>query len=239
MSAVQAAVQRTGMEVIDFNGENFAEIDSADGYILINSPADDNPATNATFSSFLSTLQLQSTRGKPVLAIGTGAHILLKTGLIPGLEDQRVGIRLEKNPQPTSPEPLSLAVKFRLSADYQYNAFTRYLTPSHILTATVTTSAGCFVIPPGLLLEMEAQGLNVFCYCDARGEIKPTADINPTGSIHNIAAVANKAGNIMAMIPHPEHTLDGDAIFLSMRDHIASGFVAQLAPLYYWPRSFS
>ena len=60
--------------------------------------------------------------------------------------------------------------------------------------------------------------------------------INPNGSINNIAAISNKAGNVMAMMPHPERTINGDAIFHSMRDYIAEGRIEQTVPLYYYPR---
>jgi phosphoribosylformylglycinamidine synthase len=43
---------------------------------------------------------------------------------------------------------------------------------------------------------------------------------NPNGSMHNLAAVCNSKGNVMAMMPHPERTESGDAIFSSMKDFI-------------------
>ncbi len=52
----------------------------------------------------------------------------------------------------------------------------------------------------------------------------------------NIAAISNKAGNVMAMMPHPERTTNGDAIFQSMRDYIAEGHMNKCRPLHYYPR---
>ncbi len=109
----------------------------------------------------------------------------------------------------------------RLTDRYQFNAFTRFLTPNHVLHIPVAHGEGRFVIPPALLLEMQTQGLNVFQYCDETGEIVDEFPINPNGSMNNIAAISNKAGNVMAMMPHPERTTNGDSIFLSMRDYIA------------------
>jgi phosphoribosylformylglycinamidine synthase len=43
---------------------------------------------------------------------------------------------------------------------------------------------------------------------------------NPNGSMYNLAAVCNPAGNVMAMMPHPERTENGDAIFSSMKEFI-------------------
>jgi phosphoribosylformylglycinamidine synthase len=123
----------------------------------------------------------------------------------------------------------------RLADGYQLNAFTRRLSPKNILSVPVAHGEGRFVIPPALLLEMQANGLNIFQYCDATGNIIDEFPINPNGSINNIAAVSNKAGNVMAMMPHPERTPNGDAIFQSMADYIASGYVQRVTPLHYMP----
>ena len=45
----------------------------------------------------------------------------------------------------------------------------------------------------------------------------------PDVAIKNIAAICNGAGNVMAMMPHPERTKNGDAIFTSMREYIENG----------------
>jgi phosphoribosylformylglycinamidine synthase len=125
----------------------------------------------------------------------------------------------------------------RLTDHFQYNAFTRFLTPKTILPVSVAHSEGRFVIPPGLLAEMQVQGLGLFQYCDADGRIIDAFPVNPNGSVQNIAAVSNKAGNVMAMVPHPERTPHGDAIFNSMREHIAKGHAGQVTPLHYQPRT--
>jgi phosphoribosylformylglycinamidine synthase len=46
---------------------------------------------------------------------------------------------------------------------------------------------------------------------------------NPNGSMYNLAAVCNPAGNVMAIMPHPERNKNGDAIFSSMKDFIENG----------------
>ena len=43
-------------------------------------------------------------------------------------------------------------------------------------------------------------------YVDAAGE--PTATANPNGSLANIAGVANARGNVMGLMPHPEHAVE-------------------------------
>ena len=127
-------------------------------------------------------------------------------------------------------------VNMRVSDEYQRNAFTRHLTVKDILHVPVAHGEGRFVMTEALLQEIEKQGLNVFQYCAADGKIIDSFPVNPNGSLKNIAAISNKAGNIMAMMPHPERTKNGDAIFQSMRDYIAEGRVENTVPLYYYPR---
>jgi len=42
----------------------------------------------------------------------------------------------------------------------------------------------------------------VFRYCDEGGRV--VAGANPNGSLHNIAGIINKRGNVLGMMPHPE-----------------------------------
>src|SRR3990167_8603453 len=130
-------------------------------------------------------------------------------------------------------------VHMRLSHDYQRNAFTRHLNTKSILHVPVAHAEGRFVMSEALWQEIEVQGQSVFQYCDAEGNIIDHFPVNPNGSLHNIAAISNKAGNVMAIMPHPERTLAGDPIFQSMRDYIADKHVEKTIPLHYYPRRAS
>src|SRR5690606_22481323 len=105
-----------------------------------------------------------------------------------------------------------------------------------ILTIPIAHAQGRFVMSEALLDEIKIQGLHVFQYCNAAGEIMDEFPVNPNGSMANIAALSNKRGNVMAMMPHPERTPNGDAIFQSMRDYIAEQQHTATLPLYYYPR---
>lgn len=186
-------------------------------------------------------IKAQSELGKPILGICNGAQILVETGLVPGLENNKVGMVLAENKRVDHDKILGTGfynawINMRLSDEYQRNAFTRYLTPKNILHVPVAHGEGRFVLTEALLQEVMTQGLNVFQYCDKEGEIIERFPINPNGSIRNIAAISNKVGNVMAMMPHPERTGNGDPIFISMRDYIQHGHVQVTVPLYYYPR---
>lgn len=51
-----------------------------------------------------------------------------------------------------------------------------------------------------------------------------------------IAGIANKMGNVLALLPTLLETQQTDLIFQSMRDYIRAGYVQQVAPLNYYPR---
>ncbi len=79
---------------------------------------------------------------------------------------------------------------------------------------------GRFLIPEDLLNEMIKNNQTLFRYCDSNGGTENEFPTNPNGSIYNLAAVCNPAGNVMAIMPHPERTKEGDVIFSSMKEYI-------------------
>ena len=82
---------------------------------------------------------------------------------------------------------------------------------------------GRFIIPNELLRQMIDNDQTIFRYCDNDGIINDEFPTNPNGSLYNLAAVCNPAGNVMAIMPHPERTENGDAIFSSMKEFIEKG----------------
>lgn len=227
------AVARAGMEPVEYLLNDLkAELASCAGYVIVGQAMQSSVA-EVLPSTFISTLKLQSDSGKPVLGIGSGAQFLTEFGLVPGIAGHGVGIRITASSTQSVP---AASAYMRLTDDYQYNAYTRQLAPRTILPVLLDGIYGCFSIPPGLLAEMRVQGLNLFQYCDAQGKISTDFPVNPYDSIDNIAAVSNKMGNVLAMVPHIERTIDGDVIFASMRAYIEKGHVESVAPLHYFPR---
>jgi phosphoribosylformylglycinamidine synthase subunit PurQ / glutaminase len=56
------------------------------------------------------------------------------------------------------------------------------------------------------LKELEDKNLIPFKYCDENGIINE--EINPNGSLNNIAGIFNDKKNILGMMPHPERMVD-------------------------------
>lgn len=241
------AVKRAGMEPIEFlwNGPR-EKLTEFDGYIIVGGFSYEDRSRAGAIAALDPIMQIikqQSELGKPILGICNGAQILVETGLVPGLESNKLALSLTDNKRIQKGQVLGTGyynawINMRLTDNYQYNAFTRCLTPKTILQIPVAHGEGRFVIPPALLAEMQENGMNVFQYCDEQGKIIDEFPINPNGSINNIAAISNKAGNVMAMMPHPERTTQGDAIFQSMHEYIKEGYKQKVVPMHYYPRQY-
>ncbi len=71
-----------------------------------------------------------------------------------------------------------------------------------VLRIPISHYDGCYYADGETLAELEANGQVVLRYSTAEGEI--TDEANPNGSLHNIAGITNRAGNVLGMMPHPE-----------------------------------
>ncbi|MBA3535087.1 MAG: phosphoribosylformylglycinamidine synthase I [Tatlockia sp.] len=222
------ALKRAGMEPVEFLwNESLDKLRSLDGYVIIGGFSYEDRSRAgiiAALDPVMQEIKAQSEKGKPVLGICNGAQILVESGLVPGLESN-LCLALTENKRIVEGKIIGTGfynawTTMRLTSKHQHNAFTRHLSPSDLIHLPIAHAEGRFLIPDELLQELEKEGLNLFQYCDAEGEISNNFPINPNGSAGNIAAISNKAGNVMAMMPHPERTTNGDPIFKSMRDYI-------------------
>lgn len=239
------AVKRSGMQPEEFlwNAPKERLADYA-GFVIVGGFSYEDRSRAgiiAALDPIMQTLKQQSALGKPILGICNGAQILVETGLVPGLENNALGMVLTENKRVQNGKVLGTGfyntwVNMRLSDHYQLNAFTQCLKPNTVLSIPVAHGEGRFIIPPVLFAEMQRNGQTVFQYCDETGNIIPEFPTNPNGSMDNLAAVSNKMGNVMAMMPHPERTIQGDPIFQSMRQYIEKGYVQQVNPMHYKPR---
>jgi phosphoribosylformylglycinamidine synthase subunit PurQ / glutaminase len=132
-----------------------------------------------------------------VLGVCNGFQILCEAGLLPGA--------LRPN---ASLEFVCRDVVVRVErAD---TAFTARCRAGQRLMIPVKHGDGCWFAPPDLLDELERGEQLVLRY--ERGD-------NPNGSIADVAGVVNANGNVMGLMPHPEHAIDpllgsGDGAFI-------------------------
>ena len=152
--------------------------------------------------------------GKPILAIGEASQILLDSGLVPGVENYKAVVKLEGN--------YNEQVQLQLAQNFQRNAFTHYVTPDDEWSFPLT-GAKYFILPQALALEVEHQGLGVWKYLT-------------NTEATSFAALANKNGNVLAMLPEIYANDMGLNILTSMHYYLEHSKFVPLSPLYYYPR---
>ena len=238
------AVRAAGMEAEEFLwNEDHAKLTGYDGYFIIGGFSYEDRSRAGIIASqdpVMRVINEESKKGKPVLGICNGAQILVETGMVPGLENDAVGMALAVNKRVSEGHILGTGfynawTYMKLDADPTSTAFTRTLQKGDMLHVPIAHGEGRFLMPEGLLAEMKLNDMTPFRYCDKGGNISEDFPTNPNGAVCNLAAVTNTGGNVMAMMPHPERTTNGNPIFTSMRDYIESEQAIDLSPLSYTP----
>ena len=152
--------------------------------------------------------------GKPLLGLCNGAQVLVETGLIPGLKDARtkfgtnsvgkVQMALAPNTNPLVSGYYDAWVYIK-AVNSKNNAFNKFYEKNEIIKIPIAHGEGRFTTKDKALIEqLEKNKQITFKYCDEKGSIINKFPINPNGAVNNMAAISNKEGNIMAMMPHPE-----------------------------------
>jgi len=223
------ACRRVGLNPVEFLwNESAKKLSDFNGYVIVGGFAYEDRSRAgviAALDPIMKRIKIEAEKGKPVLGICNGAQILVESGLVPGLDGHRVGVALTDNKRVKGGHIIGVGyyntwVNLKLSAPSYRCAFTRQLSTDDIINIPLAHGEGRFIIPDKLLEKMIANDQTVYRYCDDDGNVVDEFPTNPNGSMHNLAAVCNPAGNVMAMMPHPERTENGDAIFSSMKDFI-------------------
>jgi len=164
----------------------------------------------ARFSPIMKAVKKYSDDGGLVLGICNGFQILVEADLLPGL--------LIKN------NCLHFLCRYLyLKVENNSTPYTHLCEKEQVLKIPIAHGEGNYYVDKNTLRELIKNNQIVLRYCDAKGEI--TTEANPNGSIYNIAAVCNKRGNVLGMMPHPERCVedclgsaDGKYIFNSILD---------------------
>ena len=228
------AVRRAGMEPVPFLwNEPQEKLKNCDGCIIIGGFSYEDRGRAGIIASLdpiMKVVQQISAQGKPVLGICNGAQILVESGLVPGIVGYQVGMALTMNKRIAYYNDW---IYVKPTEQQTHSAFLRFLDPEQPIHIPAAHAEGRFVLAERLLDKLRSKDVGMLQYCDNKGQTKHEFPINPNGSEYNLAAVCNIAGNVMAIMPHPERTTNGDAIFNSMREYIAEQQYPPSAPLFF------
>jgi phosphoribosylformylglycinamidine synthase subunit PurQ / glutaminase len=133
----------------------------------------------ARFSPATAAVRQFAAAGGLVLGICNGFQILCEAGLLPGVLLRNESLRF-------------VCRDVRLSVERDEVPFTRRCTAGQRLVLPVKHGDGRYLPPPDL-----DPAQVVLRYLD-----------NPNGSVDRIAGVCNEAGNVLGLMPHPEHAVD-------------------------------
>jgi phosphoribosylformylglycinamidine synthase len=149
----------------------------------------------ARFAPVLGAVRQFADRGGPVLGICNGFQILCEAGLLPGALIRNRSLRF-----------VCRVVNVRVETTS--TPITSESQRGDVLQIPVKHGEGQFVCSDEELRRLQAEELIVFRYVTPEGEVD--GDANPNGSRDAIAGVRNDRGNVVGMMPHPEHAVDPD-----------------------------
>jgi phosphoribosylformylglycinamidine synthase len=141
------------------------------------------PGALAALSPVMRGVRAHAAAGRPVLGICNGFQVLTEAGLVPGVLRPNASLKFRCH-------DVALTVE-------RESPWLPGCAPGDELSIPMKHHDGCWFADQAQLAELEAAGQVLLRYRE-----------NPNGSVGSVACVCNEAGNVAALMPHPEHAVE-------------------------------
>ncbi len=133
----------------------------------------------------MQTIIEKANQGLPVLGICNGFQVLVESHLLPG------GLIRNENQH-------FICRDQKLIVENVDTAWTNQFTLGEEITIPLKNGEGGYIADEETLKRLEGENLITFRY----------SEVNPNGSMNNIAGLRNERGNVVGLMPHPEHAVE-------------------------------
>jgi phosphoribosylformylglycinamidine synthase I len=138
----------------------------------------------ARFAPIMNAVTRFAAEGGLVLGTCNGFQILCEAGLLPGVLRANASLRF-------------ICRDVAVRVERTDTPFTSRCSPGQRLVIPIKHGEGAWYAPPELVAELDANGQLLLRY-----------EETPNGAVADVAGVINEHGNVMGLMPHPEHAVD-------------------------------
>lgn len=139
----------------------------------------------AALAPIMSEVKDAAAKGMPILGICNGFQVLVEAHLLPG------GLIRNAHQQ-------FICRDQRLRVENASTAWTSDFTEGQEIVIPLKNGDGGYIADADTVARVEGEGLVAFRY----------VGVNPNGSVDDIAGLTNARGNVVGLMPHPEHAVE-------------------------------